>query len=520
MLGTSIGDKKRIGPSSIRNGISEALGALKKDGKGVDHAVAVLKQLEEALADKGPEQQQDIDDPSSAWYLRLFTDGDPSAAETHSTSWAMQAVSSLRPGSAYGRGVSQAQLTNEVQTAFLRPEVQAVLKKAGGIDFDAYKLSLLPEVDGRPLSVLGYTLLSGSSKLLRMICSDSVGIQDKPRFKRASLSFLGKLDVLYRPDVKYHGVAHACDVMNTMEWFLRSELLTQRTTVVDRYAALMAAALHDVAHPGNNNLYETSTMSELAVRYNDRSVLENFHISLSFEAMRQDDECNWFALLPKEAAKGSKEGTTTGNLQQYVRKILINMVLATDMAKHAQAKSDLDQFVVDTDDIDKDEGKSVLQKQKALESDMFLLSAALHAADISNPTKPRTFMLQWTHLILQEFWQQGDIEKQRGFPISPLCDREAGLKSVAKGQLGFINFVVQPFFVSMTKLIPETEACMAHLQETKVFWDEKDKEGASYEDIFRECLEQERQHDRSRGSVSSRLSLSSRVSVTSEGYEI
>lgn len=44
-------------------------------------------------------------------------------------------------------------------------------------------------------------------------------------------------------------------------------------------AFYIAAAGHDLAHPGVSNVFLTNTKAELAETYNDISVLENFHAS-------------------------------------------------------------------------------------------------------------------------------------------------------------------------------------------------------------------------------------------------
>ena len=47
----------------------------------------------------------------------------------------------------------------------------------------------------------------------------------------------------------------------------------------------------------------------------------------------------------------------------------------------------------------------------------------IHAADLSNPTKPLNLYRVWVNLISNEFFQQGDQERQNGLDISPMCDR-------------------------------------------------------------------------------------------------
>lgn len=44
--------------------------------------------------------------------------------------------------------------------------------------------------------------------------------------------------------------------------------------------------------------------------------------------------------------------------------------------------------------------------------------------------------------LLEEFFRQGDKERELGLPFSPLCDRNNTL--VAESQIGFIEFIVEP----------------------------------------------------------------------------
>lgn len=44
--------------------------------------------------------------------------------------------------------------------------------------------------------------------------------------------------------------------------------------------------------------------------------------------------------------------------------------------------------------------------------------------------------------LLDEFFLQGDKERELGLPFSPLCDRNNTL--VAESQIGFIDFIVEP----------------------------------------------------------------------------
>lgn len=58
----------------------------------------------------------------------------------------------------------------------------------------------------------------------------------------------------------------------------------------------------------------------------------------------------------------------------------------------------------------------------------------VHCADLSNPTKPLDLYRQWTDRIMEEFFHQGDRERERGMEISPMCDKHTA--SVEKSQVG------------------------------------------------------------------------------------
>lgn len=53
----------------------------------------------------------------------------------------------------------------------------------------------------------------------------------------------------------------------------------------------------------------------------------------------------------------------------------------------------------------------------------FILQIALKCADISNPCRPWEVSRKWSLKVCDEFFRQGDYERQLGLPVTDICDR-------------------------------------------------------------------------------------------------
>lgn len=51
------------------------------------------------------------------------------------------------------------------------------------------------------------------------------------------------------------------------------------------------------------------------------------------------------------------------------------------------------------------------------------LQIALKCADISNPCRPWSVCKKWSQRVCDEFFKQGDSERELSLPVSSLCDR-------------------------------------------------------------------------------------------------
>lgn len=136
------------------------------------------------------------------------------------------------------------------------------------------------------------------------------------------------------------------------------------------------------------------------MRHNDISVLENHHIAAAFALMNAEEQNNWMHKFKTDDFK-------------RMRKLMIDVVFATDMSKHF---GEVGQFksLIANGDFKPNQGTD---KQ-------LLIKMIFHMSDISNPTKDFKLCRLWTDLLFVEFFAQGDLEKQHGFPVSLFYDRE------------------------------------------------------------------------------------------------
>ncbi|XP_008969290.3 3',5'-cyclic-AMP phosphodiesterase 4C isoform X2 [Pan paniscus] len=266
-------------------------------------------------------------------------------------------------------------------------------------------------------------------------------------------TYLLMLEGHYHANVAYHNSLHAADVAQSTHVLLATPALEAVFTDLEILAALFASAIHDVDHPGVSNQFLINTNSELALMYNDASVLENHHLAVGFKLL-QAENCDIFQNL-------------SAKQRLSLRRMVIDMVLATDMSKHMNLLADLKTMV---------ETKKVTSLGVLLldnYSDRIqVLQNLVHCADLSNPTKPLPLYRQWTDRIMAEFFQQGDRERESGLDISPMCDKHTA--SVEKSQVGFIDYIAHPLWETWADLVhPDAQDLLDTLEDNREWYQSK-----------------------------------------------
>lgn len=97
-----------------------------------------------------------------------------------------------------------------------------------------------------------------------------------------------------------------------------------------------------------------------------------------------------------------------------------------------------------------------------------LLKLLIKCADVSNPTKNGSLSRQWAENVMEEFYRQGDQERECGIPLSPFMDRTK--PAMAKCQLGFIDYIAGPLFEILATFDDSFTFVVDNLKNNKVYW--------------------------------------------------
>ncbi|UYV68151.1 dnc [Cordylochernes scorpioides] len=108
-----------------------------------------------------------------------------------------------------------------------------------------------------------------------------------------------------------------------------------------------------------------------------------------------------------------------------------------------------------------------------------VLQNIIHCADLSNPTKPLGYYQRWISAIMDEFFEQGDRERELGLEISPMCDRhnitieKTQCRVDVAPQVGFIDYIVHPLWETWGDLVhPDVQPILDALEDNRNYFAE------------------------------------------------
>ena len=246
-------------------------------------------------------------------------------------------------------------------------------------------------------------------------------------------------------DVPFHNFKHGISVTQTTFYLITCTELRTCLDSIQAFALIISALCHDIDHPGHTNGFEVNSNSDLALLYNDTSVLENHH-------------CATAGLILRKEENNILSGLEMPEFREF-RSYMCNSILATDMSSHFSL---LGRF---RDAIHMEGGWNPEQSADKL----LLVSIVLHAADLSNPCKPWEACERWSNLVSEEFNEQVKMEKRLGLPFLPFMECNSD-KEKATQERSFIEFIIEPMWKDVVEFLPQLDFCLDHIKTNKENW--------------------------------------------------
>ncbi|XP_014665483.1 PREDICTED: high affinity cAMP-specific and IBMX-insensitive 3',5'-cyclic phosphodiesterase 8A-like [Priapulus caudatus] len=328
------------------------------------------------------------------------------------------------------------------------PDIRVLIEKDQTWDIDVLELERIS--NKRPLLYLGLKIFSRLGVGEYLHCSE-----------RVLQTWLQLIEQGYHSTNSYHNSTHAADVLQATAYFLSRDRLKDTLTKQDQVGSVIAAAIHDVDHPGRTNVFLANAQAPLALCYNDRAILENHHAAHAFRVTLADDSCNIFKNLPMDEYK-------------QLREIIVDMVLATEMTKHFEH---VNKFVtsINTSRVTDDDRSSVLSSHLGHEVDLMssenralVKRMIIKCADIANPCRPLALCKEWANRIAEEYFRQTTEEKERGLPVvMPVFDRNTC--NIPKSQTTFMDIFIMNTFDAWDNFADVGEL-MENLQANYDYW--------------------------------------------------
>ncbi|XP_074877269.1 high affinity cAMP-specific and IBMX-insensitive 3',5'-cyclic phosphodiesterase 8B isoform X8 [Buteo buteo] len=306
------------------------------------------------------------------------------------------------------------------------PCIAQLLDNEESWDFNIFELEAV--TNKRPLVHLGLKIFArfGVSEFLN--CSEAT-----------LRAWLQVIEANYHSSNSYHNSTHAADVLHATAFFLGKERVKGSLDHLDEVAALIAATIHDVDHPGRTNSFLCNAGSELAVLYNDTAVLESHHTALAFQLTTKDSKCNIFKNIDR-------------NHYRTLRQAIIDMVLATEMTKHFEHVNkfvnSINKPMASEETSSHSEGSNcdcTANIKNFPDNQTLIKRMMIKCADVANPCRPLELCIEWAGRISEEYFAQTDEEKRQGLPVvMPVFDRNTC--SIPKSQISFIDYFITDMF--------------------------------------------------------------------------
>lgn len=253
----------------------------------------------------------------------------------------------------------------------------------------------------------------------------------------------------------YHNFSHGANVLNACYFFLKEGNLNLYFDSLSVSALMFASLMHDIGHTGRNNKFEELSRTNLALTYNDTSILEMHHSALAFSIL----------LVPENNIFKSMDKDDFFLFRRYV----IKGILSTDIKYHftdlglLKARIDSANFQPHVD-------------AKDPQDFMLLFGVMVHCADLYTPTKNHPNSVEWARLLNKEFLAQVEKERELGLPVTPYYEKVGDPVEMAISEKKFIENITRPLWSEVDRFFEgKLKGHLLNIDKSWKYWDDLEK---------------------------------------------
>ncbi|XP_045449817.1 cAMP and cAMP-inhibited cGMP 3',5'-cyclic phosphodiesterase 10A-like [Melitaea cinxia] len=243
-------------------------------------------------------------------------------------------------------------------------------------------------------------------------------------------------------DNPYHNAEHAFCFTHTMYLILINN--SGYFDFVETAALMLAGLCHDLDHPGYNNNFLSLCKHPLAQMYKS-SILEYHHY---FLAKKVIEDKNLLGML------------STADRDRILQEIKYN-ILCTDLAVYFQVRAQLTPLLAECSFDWAD-----ISHRKLLKGILMTTS------DLSGSCKPFGVSKGIAECVYEEFYNQGDQEREMGYTPLSMMDRRRSANQPAE-QIQFLSVVVLPCLLLLQNIFPNTSPLTDNCRKTQEAWHEE-----------------------------------------------
>ncbi|XP_065207520.1 dual 3',5'-cyclic-AMP and -GMP phosphodiesterase 11-like isoform X2 [Planococcus citri] len=252
-------------------------------------------------------------------------------------------------------------------------------------------------------------------------------------------------------NVTYHNWRHAFNVAQTMFAIITTTQWWKIFGEIECLGLMIACLCHDLDHRGTNNSFQIKASSPLAQLYST-STMEHHHF----------DQC----IMILNSQGNQILGNVSPDEYSRIVKVLEDAILSTDLAVYFRKRSAFFNLV-----------KSESYQWHRDDHRELLRGMTMTVCDLAAITKPWPIEKRVAELVTTEFFEQGDIERNK-FNTTPIDimnrEKEDQLPNM---QVGFIDSICLPIYQAFADLSDKLEPLLEGVKKNREQWQKIAKEG-------------------------------------------